>query len=75
MMNASVICDSFRFRPTALAITVTVTAVSVTAPRLMSLRVAYADVMSRAALRRHVSPVGRRRHDDDDDDHHHHHHQ
>ena len=61
-----------RFRPTALAITVTVTAVVVTAPRLTSLRVAHVYVISRVALRRHVSPVWRRRHDHDHHDHHSH---
>ena len=58
----------FRFRPTALAITVTVTTVVVTAPRLTLLRVAHVDVVSRIALRHHVSPVGRRRHDHDHHD-------
>ena len=43
---------SFRLRPTALAITVTVTTVVVTAPRLTSLRVAQVGVVSRAVLRR-----------------------
>ena len=38
-------------------------------PAPTSLRVAHVGVMSRVALRRHVSPaVGRRRHDRDDDD-------
>ena len=57
----------FRFRPTALATTVAVTTVDITAPRLTSLRVAHVDVVSRVALRRHVPPVGRRRHDHDHD--------